>query len=155
ERPRAVEDAARLDLAVQDVRHQLLDVRARGRRAAADRDVVRERLDRVRDRLVLWVAHPADGAAGARDPHGRPRRLVVADALEGGIDAEAVRELAHAFDRFVSALADDVASAELPGQRRPGFVAAEDDDLLGPEPFRRDHAADADGAVADDGHELT
>jgi hypothetical protein len=33
-------------------------------------------------------------------------------------------------------------------------VPTEDDDLVGPEPPGRDHAAQADGAVADDGHTL-
>ena len=44
ERAGAVEDAAGLDPALEDVRQQLLDVGARRGRAAADRDVVEERL---------------------------------------------------------------------------------------------------------------
>jgi hypothetical protein len=41
--------------------------------------------------------------------------------------------------------------AELARERDPLGVAAEDDDLLCVEPLGGDHAAEADGAVADDG----
>ena len=40
------------------------------------------------------------------------------------------------------------------GERDPVLVVAEHDDPLGAEPLRRDHAAQADGAVADDRHGL-
>ena len=40
-------------------------------------------------------------------------RLLGADALEDGVDAEAAGQLAHAFDRLLAALADDVGRAEL------------------------------------------
>ena len=78
-------------------------------------------------------------------------RLLVADALEDGVGAEAAGQLAHALDRLVAALADDVGRAELPRERDPVRVAAEEDDPLRAEPLRGDHAAEADGAVADDG----
>ena len=70
------------------------------------------------------------------------------------MDADAAGELAHALDRLVAALAHDVGGAELARQRDPVGVAAEDDDLLGAEALGGDHAAQADGAVADDGHRL-
>ena len=82
------------------------------------------------------------------------RRLLEADALEDGVDAEAAGELAHALDGLVAALADDVRRAELARERDPVGVTAEDDDLLGAEPRGGDHAAQADRAVADDGHGL-
>ena len=81
-------------------------------------------------------------------------RLLVADALEDGVGAEAAGQLAHALDRLLAALADDVGRAELSRQRDPVGMAAEEDDLLGAEPLGGDHAAQADGAVADDGHGL-
>ncbi len=68
--------------------------------------------------------------------------------------AEAVGQLLHALDRLVAAFLDDVRRAELPGQRDPVLVVAEHDDPLGAEPLRGDHAAQADGAVADDRHGL-
>ena len=74
----------------------------------------------------------------------------MADAFEHGVGAEAAGELAHALDRLVAALADDVGRAELPRERDPVGVAAEQDDLLGAEALRGDHAAEADRAVADD-----
>ena len=61
-------------------------------------------------------------------------------------------QLAHPLDRFVAALADDVGRAELSRERDPVSVPAEHDDLLGAEPLRGDHTAEADGAVADDSH---
>ena len=60
---RAVEDAAGLDPALEDVGQQLLDVRARGRRAAGDGDVVEERR----------AASSGSPRAAARR-RGRPRR---------------------------------------------------------------------------------
>ena len=82
------------------------------------------------------------------------RRLAVADAFEDGVGAEAAGELAHALDRLVAALADDVGRAELARERDAVGVAAQHDDLLGAEPAGGDHAAEADGAVADDRHDL-
>ena len=79
---------------------------------------------------------------------------VVADALEHGVGAEAVGQFAHALDRLLAALADDVRCAELLGERDPVGMTAEEDDPLGAEPLRGDHAAEADGAVADDGRRL-
>jgi hypothetical protein len=49
----AIEDVAGFDPAFEDVRQQLLDVRAGRGRAAADSDVVEERLDRGWDLLML------------------------------------------------------------------------------------------------------
>ena len=113
--------------------------------------------DRLRcgHRLVLGKADAADRTARARDADGREYRLLEADGLEHGVDAEAVGELAHALDRLVAALADDVGRAELSRQRYPGRVAAKDDDLLGAEAPGGDHAAQADGAVTDDGDRLS
>ncbi len=64
--------------------------------------------------------------------------------------AVASGQLPHALDGFLAALADDVGGAELARERDPVGVPAEDDDLLGAEALRGDHAAEADGAVADD-----
>ena len=71
------------------------------------------------------------------------------------MDAEAVREVAHALDRLLAALAHHVGCAELPCECNPVRMAAEDDDLLGAETLRGDHAAQTDGAVADDRGGLT
>ena len=65
--------------------------------------------------------------------------------------AEAVGQLAYALDCLVAALADDVRCAELLSERDPIWMAAEENDLLGPEASGGDHAAQADGAVANDG----
>ncbi len=64
---------------------------------------------------------------------------------------QAVGELAHAFNRLIASLADDVRCAELPRECDAVGMPAEKDDLLGAESPRGDHAAQADGAVADDG----
>ena len=78
-----------------------------------------------------------------------------ADALENGVDAVVVGELAHALDRLVSSLADDVRRPELARERDPVRVPAEEDDLLGAEALRGDHAAEADSAVSDDSDGLS
>ena len=70
------------------------------------------------------------------------------------MDAEAVGELAHALGRLFAAFAHDGCCAELTRELDPVGVTAHDDDLLGAEALRRDHAAQADGAVPDDGHGL-
>ena len=71
------------------------------------------------------------------------------------MDAEAFGELAHALDRLIAALADDVGGAELARQRGPVDVTPEEDDLLGAEAPGGDHPAQADGAVTDDGDRLS
>src|SRR5207245_10355459 len=77
-------------------------------------------------------------------------RLLVADALKHRVRAEAAGQLADAFDGLVAAFADDVGCAEVAAEGGPVGVAAEQDDLLGAEPLRCDHAAEADRPVADD-----
>jgi hypothetical protein len=149
-----VEDAAGLDPAFEDVRRQFLDVGAGGGRTAADRDVVEERRQRGRNRLLLGKADAADCATRTDDPESSDRRLFVTDALEHGVRAEAVGELADALDRLVAALADDVGHTKLLRECDPVSVTAEDDDPLGAEPAGGDHAAQADSAVADDGDGL-
>ena len=50
-------------------------------------------------------------------------------------------ELADALDRFLAALTHDVGCAELLSEGGPLWVAAEQDDALGPKALRRDHTA--------------
>ena len=108
---------------------------------------------RLGDRLLLRDADAPDGAPGADDCSAVTIDCL-ADALEHRVGAEAAGQLAHALDRLVAALADDVGRAELARERDAVGMAAEDDDLLGAEPPRGDHAAEPDGAVADDGRRL-
>src|SRR5439155_141747 len=68
--------------------------------------------------------------------------------------AETVCQLAYALDRLGPAFADDVRCAELTRERDSVGMAAHDDELLGAETRRGDHAAQANGAVADDGDGL-
>ena len=63
-------------------------------------------------------------------------------------------QLADALDRFLAALAHDIGGAELLAERDPLRVAAEQDDPVGAQALRRDHPAQPDGAVADDGDGL-
>src|SRR5205085_803737 len=74
--------------------------------------------------------------------------------LEHGVSAEAVGELAYALDGLVASLADDVRRAELLRNRDAVGMTAQEDDSLGAEAPGGDHAAQADGTVADDGHGL-
>jgi hypothetical protein len=70
------------------------------------------------------------------------------------VRAEAVRQLLNARDGLFAALRDDVRRAELLGERNAVRPAAEQDDLLGPEPARGDDAAQPDRPVTDNGHRL-
>ncbi len=121
---------------------------------AAHGDVVVERRTRGGHCLVLGDTDPADCATRAGDAERREHRLCEADALEDGVDVEAVGEFAQALDRLLASLAHDVRRAELSRQRDPVGMAVEDDDLLGTEAPGSDHAAQADGAVTNNGHRL-
>ena len=66
--------------------------------------------------------------------------------------AVAAGQFQHAFDALLAALGDDVGGAELAAQVGALLVPAHQDDLLGAEPLGRQHAAQSDGAVSDDGH---
>ena len=96
-------------------------------------------------------ADAADGAAGARDAHGRAHRLAVPDALEDGVGAESAGQLADPLDRGVAPLADDIRRAELARQRNAVGVTAEHDDLLRAETTGGDDAAETDRAITNDG----
>ncbi len=104
--------------------------------------------------LVLREADAADSAARADDAERGLDRLVVTDALENGVDAEAARELTDALDRLLATLADDVCRAEVARECDPVGVTTEEDDLLRAEPLCGDHPAEPDGAVTDDSDRL-
>ena len=108
---------------VEHVLEQLGEVGAHGRAAAADADVAEEHLpDRQLD--AVRNADEADHRAGAGDVERRLHRLAGADALERGVDADAVGQLLDRLDRRVAALGDDVGGAELRGELLAVGVAA-------------------------------
>jgi hypothetical protein len=76
-------------------------------------------------------------------------------ALKYGVHTDTAGQVTDALDRLLAALADDVGGAELSGELGALGVAAHDDDLLDPQSLGGDHAAQPDGAVADDGHGLS
>ena len=94
-----------MDPALEDVGHQLLDVRADRRRPAGDGDVAVIGGLRVRYRLLLRYSHAADRAARPSDAHRHVRGLLMADALEDGVRAETAREREHSLEGLLSALA--------------------------------------------------
>jgi predicted metal-dependent enzyme (double-stranded beta helix superfamily) len=65
-----------------------------------------------------------------------------------------LRQLPDALDPCLAALVHDICRPELPPERRPSGVAAEQDDPVGAEALRCDHTAEPDGAVADYGDGL-
>src|SRR6266550_7840124 len=146
----AVEYASRIDSSLHHIRHQLLDVSPHRSRSAADRDVLEEAVIARWNRLVLRNADATDRSARTSDTEGREHRFLEPDALENGMCADALRQLANLVDRRFTALAHDVRGAELLRQRDPIGMTPQHDDLLGAEPARRDHAAEADRAIADD-----
>src|SRR3954468_5633518 len=85
---RGVQDLPRLDGAVEDVGHQLLDVGADRRRPAGQADVVAEQAAEA-DRCLLVLRHPdaADRAARTDDPEGLLVGGQVADRLEDHVRA--------------------------------------------------------------------
>src|SRR5207253_7428407 len=133
-----VEDAPRFDPAVEDVREQLLDVRADRGGAAADREVVVERRLRGGDRLVMGDTDAADGATRTGNADRGEHRLVGADTLEHGVDAEAAGQLAHPRYRRFTAFAHDVRRAERFRERDAIGMPAQKDDPLGAEAARGD-----------------
>src|SRR5947209_12669632 len=106
-------DSTRFDQAFEDVREELLDVRAARCGSAADGDVIVECRLRRRQRLVLGDADAADCASRTGDAESRPHRLLESDAFEDSVNAEAAGELAHALNRLVASLTHDVRYAEL------------------------------------------
>ena len=132
-----VEDAAGVDAAFEHVRQQLLDVGAGRRGAAADGDVVEERLDGV------GTPRAAAGRRGRRRRRGGRCRApstvdcVVADALEHRVRAQAAGQLAT---RSTASSPRSLTMSVAPNsraERDPVRVAAEEDDLLGAEPLAR------------------
>ena len=63
-------------------------------------------------------------------------------------------QFANPLDAFFAPLAHNIGGAELLSERDPLRVAAKQDDPVGAETLRCDHAAEPDGAVADDGDRL-
>jgi hypothetical protein len=72
--------------------------------------------------------------------------LLESDALEDGMRADAAGQLANALDRLVAALTNNISRAELLSERDPSRIVAEEDDLVGAQPLRSDHAAESLGA---------
>src|SRR5829696_9382473 len=111
---------------------------------AAHGDVAEERRLRGGHGLFLGHADATDRPTRTRDAYRRLRRLAVADALQHGVGAEeAAGELAHALHSLLAPLAHHVRRAELPRQRYPVFVAAQEDDMLGTQALGGDYPAKA------------
>src|SRR3954471_7765353 len=109
--------------------------RGGGRGSAAPADVAEERL--VERHRAVGDTDDADRGAGPGDRGGGVDGLLGADALEGGVDADAGSEVEDGLVGLVAAGVDDVGGAELASQALPVGVAAEGDDPLGAEPLRR------------------
>src|SRR6476620_5160621 len=116
DRAGAVENTTWLDPTLEDVRQQLLDVRAHGRRAACDRGVLPKR-DTSRCGVVLGHAHPADRPAGSGDRECRFDGLLEAHAFEYRVRS-VLRQLPDALDPFLAALPHYIGRAELLPERR-------------------------------------
>ena len=91
-------------------------------------------------RVVLGHANSTNGAAGPHDLKGCLDSLLKPSAFQDGM-CSMLGELADALDRFLAALTHDVGCAELLSEGGPLWVAAEQDDALGPKALRRDHTA--------------
>src|SRR5207249_8398884 len=76
--------------------------------------------------------------------------LPKADALEHRVDTETIGQFAHALNRLVTAFTHDLRSAKFLTERNPFRMTTEQDDPFRTQAARRDNAAKADRAVADD-----
>jgi hypothetical protein len=99
-------------------------------------------------------ANESNRRAGTCDSEGRRERFRRPDALDGRVDADAIRQFQDGRSRPVTALGDDVRSTECAGQRLAGRVPAEGDDPLRTQPPSRNERAQTDRAVPDDGDNL-
>jgi hypothetical protein len=88
----------------------------------------------------------ADCATWTRDAESREHRLFEADALEDGVDAKAVGELAHALDGLLASRSRRPLR-RTPRQRDSLGMTSQEDDLLGSETPCGVIAAQVDGAV--------
>src|SRR5581483_3369350 len=136
-----VEDAARIDPALKNIRQQFLDVSANRRGAAAYGNVVIKRWLCSQHCLALGNANATHCAAWTRDADRSEQRLIGADAFEYRVDAEAAAQPAHMLNRLVAALTHHVGCAKFFGECDAVGMTAQDDDPLSAEPSRRDHAA--------------
>jgi len=148
-----VEDSPGVDRPGKDVLHQLRQVSAHGRHTATEANVAKD--DRP-DRHLHIVRGPdrADYGARASDSERRGHRLTRPHALEGGVHADAIGHRHDDLGRRITALGDDVGRAELASQRVARWVAGQRDDPPGAEAPGRDRRAQADGAIAHDGHRV-
>ncbi len=94
----------------------------------------------------------ADGPAVAGDVDGGAHGLLGADGLDDRVRALAAGELTDGGLGGLPALGDDVGGPEELGDVRTGGVAAQRNDPLGAEALGGEDPAQADRAVADDGH---
>ena len=92
----------------------------------------------------------ADHRAGPRALQRLRHRLLGADAFEHGIRADIAGQLLDPGDARIAALGDDVGRAIFEREVLARLVAAHGDDPPGLHLFRREHAHEADRAVADD-----
>src|ERR671913_138557 len=144
-----VEDLAGVDLAVPDEQDQLGQVLRDGGGAAVDVDTGHEQLV-AGDRDIVGDADEAHVTARPGGVDRLHHGLLGTDGLDDRVGAEADGELLDPGDAVVAALGDDVAGAELAGQRLAVGVAAEGDDALGAELLRGEDAEESDRAVTDD-----
>jgi len=99
-------------------------VRAADRRRPAVEVDVREEQALAVEGDVVGDADVADEAAGAGDADRLLHRLLGADALEGGVDADAPGQLLDGGDAVGAALGDDVGRPVFAGELLARGVAA-------------------------------
>jgi hypothetical protein len=81
-----------------------------------------------------------------------PSQRTGPDAFEGGVNADAIRQLPDRAGRRVVALGDDVRGSKLAGQRLASRMPAEGDDPGGAQALGRNDCAQANCTVPHDGH---
>src|SRR5260221_14446786 len=126
-----IKDSPRLNPAFEDIRQQLLNVRAGRGRSAAHGEVVVECWLRCRDCLVVRHTNAAYCTTWTSDAHCGVYRLLSADTLKDGVNAKTLGEIAHALYRLLASFPDDVGCAKRFRQCDPVRMTAQQNDLLG------------------------
>src|SRR5271166_5457195 len=143
-----VEHLAGVDLAIEHQVHQVRQEAAHGSRTAHEALLREEQLLPI-ERDAVRHADIADHRAGPRTFERLRHRLFGAHAFQHGTRADAGRQLLDPGNAGIAALGHDVGCAVFEREVLPRLVAAHDDDPTGLHLLRREHAHEADCAVAD------
>src|SRR5207244_3553042 len=151
----SVEHSTGFDVALKNVRQEVLDVSTHRSRPAADRDIVVKRWLRSWNRLLLRNADAPHRATRTSDADRGIHRLFEPDAFQHRVNAVASGQFANSLHRGVASLTHNVCRAEILGECNAISMASQNDDLLSTKSLRGDDTAQSHSSIADNGHTLS